>query len=160
MFGDDGLNTFILKEIPIFISTVVAHLFNRIVETNCFPQALKTARILPILKTGKDPLKQESYRPVTNVNTVEKLVQQLFKRQIDKYLTENEIFPDEHHGGRPNFSTLTAKATLDKTVTRYNEEEKNTATITTDLTAAFDMIDHFILLKSLNISVSKTTPSC
>ena len=57
-----------------------------------------------------------SYRPISNVNLIEKVVEESMKLQINKFFEEEKVIPDAHHGGRKQFSTITAKATLDEAV--------------------------------------------
>ena len=50
-----------LKQIPHYASVAVCHIINRCIMTNKFPEYLKTTKILPILKQGKDPRSPESW---------------------------------------------------------------------------------------------------
>ena len=56
----------------------------------------------------------------------------------------------EHHGGRYGYSTLTALTKIHNQIYKNKEKNKITAIITTDLTAAFDTVDHDTLLQKLS----------
>ena len=110
--GNDEINSLFLKEIPQFAARAITHLINSIIETVIFPADLKTARVLPIYKKGKDRTSPEAYRPVSNVNCIEKVIEDLLRTQLMSYLDSEDVIPKNHHGGRPNFSTMSAKPTL------------------------------------------------
>ena len=147
--GDDYIAAFILKEMPFYLAPRLTHLFNRMIDCKTFPAALKTSRILPILKKGKSATNPSSYRPISNVNTIEKVLEEAMRIQINKHLEDLQIIPAEHHGGRKDFGTISAKAVLDNDTTDNNENKKCVCTLTTDLSCAFDVIDHELMLQKL-----------
>ena len=114
-----------------------------------FPKRLKLARLLPIKKPGKPSWEKNSFRPIANVNTVKKVVEEFLKKQVTAYLEEHNIIPEEHHGGRPLHSTVTAKSILDAETHKLLENKRNVVTITTDLTMAYDLVDHKIMTAKL-----------
>ena len=79
-----------------------------------------------------------------------KKLEDLMKKQITKYIDQENITPEQHHGGRPEFSTVTAKAILDNVASKGVENKNIVLTVTTDLSAAYDIIDHEILLDKLS----------
>ena len=96
--GNDEITSKIIKTMPHFTALAVCHLYNNIVRTGIFPESLKTARLTPILKpgnTGTDPL---GYRPISILNGIEKIIEQLMKDDIEKFLEEQKIILEEHHG--------------------------------------------------------------
>ena len=52
--GNCELNMFILRKIPEFAAICLTHIINNIIRTATFPKALKTSRMIPILKPNKD----------------------------------------------------------------------------------------------------------
>ena len=53
--------------------------------SGCFPHTLKTAKVLPIFKTG-DPEKLENYRPISILPAFFKLYEKVVYNRIYKYL--------------------------------------------------------------------------
>ena len=73
---------------------------------------------------------------------------------LHKILNENNILNANQHGGRKRHSTTTALAQINNQILINNENNKITATFTTDLSAAYDTIPIPILLKkNLTITV-------
>ena len=91
------------------------------------------------------------YCPVSNVNCIEKVIEDLLHTQLMSYLDSEDIIPKNHHGERPNFSTISAKAHLDCITAEMIEENEIVSTITIDLTSAFDLINHAILIEKLKV---------
>ena len=69
--------------------------------------------------------------------------------QLNEFMDQNETILPDHHGSRKNYSTMTAISCLNhKLVNNYNNGLIS-AVIQTDLSAAFDTVDHVTLLKKL-----------
>ena len=132
------------------IKVPVTHAINCSIRENRFPSLLKISRVLPIQKPKKSKLEKESYRPVCNLHSLEKLFEEHIKVQLVEYLETNEILHDGHHGGRKNRSTMTAKASIDDNLAKKYEEGKTTSIISTDLSLCFDTVDHKTLLEKMN----------
>ena len=71
------------------------------------------------------------------------------RNQLQSYFERNNLIPKEHHGGLKGHSTLSCIANVDFSHKHIKERKKCTAILATDLSAAFDMIDHSILIKKL-----------
>ena len=138
-----------VEEMPQAMALFITHLFNSIIDSGKFPDALKITKVLPLKKAGKDSLEPNSYRPIANLCTAKKIVEELLKRQLEDFIDVNNIIPPEHHGGRRVHSTVSAKSIIDYNVGKVKEIRKSTCLITTDLTAAYDTVDHQILVKKL-----------
>ena len=110
---------------------------------------LKIARVLPILKPKKNRLEKSSYRPISNLNSVEKVFESYLKDELENYFTKNQIIIDNHHGGRKGRSTVTAKAVIEDEIGKRYEESKITAVLSSDLSMAFDTVDHFALIEKM-----------
>ena len=149
---------FFLKEIPQYSSHIITHLVNHIIRSKQFPNDLKCSKIVPILKSGKESTEKASYRPINNLEVVEKVVEEVLKTQLVQSFEENEIIHKNHHGGIRGHSTVTAKASLDMHTKKMSEQFKSSTIFCTDLTAAFDLVSHRILtLKLSHYHISDTS---
>merc|ERR1711873_65828 len=125
------------------------HLINSIIFTETYPTIPKVSRISPILKPDKQSEMNDSYRPINNLSAVEKIVKEFLKEQLNEFIDHSEIILPDHHGSRKDYSTMTAISCLNhKLVNNYNDGLIS-AVIQTDLSTAFDTVDHSILLKKL-----------
>ena len=71
--GWDSITNRILKKIPNIVAPYITHLFNSIISKSTYPLIFKISKILPQIKPDKDPLNPDSYRPINNLPTLEKL---------------------------------------------------------------------------------------
>ncbi|GBO36948.1 hypothetical protein AVEN_211187-1 [Araneus ventricosus] len=63
--GSDGITNKMIKNIPCTMVFALTEIINNIFNFNYFPNAWKTAVVVPILKPGKDPTIPENYRPIS-----------------------------------------------------------------------------------------------
>ena len=106
--GIDPINTFFLKLIPRESAYLITHLFNSIIATGIFPDCLKTAKVYPLRKKGKDQTLMSSYRPISNLSCIDKMIEQELKCKLENYLDSNNLISNGNHGGRRGHSTLSA----------------------------------------------------
>ena len=76
-------------------------------------------------------------------------MEETIRVRMETHLTKNHIIPNNSHGSQAGHSTLTAVQELEKTVKQNKGRGETTAILATDLTAAFDIIDHAILLEKM-----------
>merc|ERR1711954_328067 len=142
----DGISMDALKQIPHLASKITTKFFNLMIKERKFPQCLKTVRILALRKPGKCKNDPKSFRPISILNPIEKLLEEELKEQITSYFKENNIIPEQHHGGRAGHSTSTAKAVIDKLTADKIEECDESIVMATDLSQAYGLVDHNILI--------------
>ena len=53
-----------IKISPKTLAPFITIAINRSIAAGIFPENMKVAKVLPILKPGKDRFKKESYRPI------------------------------------------------------------------------------------------------
>ena len=68
-----------------------------------------------------------------------------------EHFTSNNLFHSNHHGFVPKHNTVTALAQLYDVWLEASENKEMTAALLLDLSAAFDLIPHSILLKKMKV---------
>ena len=147
--GHDSSSIKIYKLINNCISPHITHLINCIINTGVYPKILKLSRITPIKKPDKPDDDIDSYHPINNLATLEKIVEQHIKLHLETYLCTNNIILKNHHGSRKYNDTNTAITHITNEINTDYENNYITATVATDLSAAFDTIDNTKLLDKL-----------
>ena len=148
--GHDQSSIKIFKRLNNEISPIIMHLINTIIETAVYPDILKISMMHPILKPDKDPLDPDAYQPINNLCTLDKIIEEYFKQQIQKHLDINNIIDKHHHGSRKNHGTNTALAQINYEISTRYEKYNYTSILQTDLSAAFDTVDTFKLIDKLD----------
>merc|ERR1711954_299442 len=125
--GNNEINMYILKQIPQLSAIALTHIINTIIRTGIFPDCMKISRVIPILKPKKDKNLLRSYRPINNMNVIEKVIEQVLKKQITKFIEENNILDKYMHGSRPKHSIITAKMELDEEINLHKDRGNKVA---------------------------------
>ena len=129
---------------------VVTELVNNSIESATFPDCEKNAIIKPILKGNNDPQNLASYRPVSNLTFISKVHEKVILEQLMKHLLSTNIFPDNQSAYRRLYSTETTLCAVMNSLVVNMDKGKCSVLILLDLSAAFDTVDHKLLLQDCN----------
>ncbi|GFU08802.1 RNA-directed DNA polymerase from mobile element jockey [Trichonephila clavipes] len=103
-----------------------------------FPNAWKTAVVVPILKPGKDPTLAESHRPISLLPILSKLAEKIISARLNDYLENKKILIPEQHGFRPRLSTTHQLLRVVEYIKEGNNRGQCTAAVFLDIQKAFD----------------------
>ena len=147
--GHDSISTALLKQIKTEISPSITLIVNQCLTTGIFPNKLKIAKVVPVFKKGdKDLL--NNYRPISMLPSISKIFETVIYNQLYEYLQEHRVITNSQYGFRKKHSTeYTAIELVDRIIEKL-DRNKVPFNIYIDLSKAFDMIDHNILLFKLN----------
>ena len=115
------------------------------------PVSLKQATVLPLLKKqGLDSKQMKNYRPVSNLPYVSKLREKVVANQIMTYMYSTDLHESLQSAYRPGHSTETAMFKIKNDIDVALDQGDGVLLVLLDLSAAFDTIDHKIMLSRLN----------
>jgi len=140
----------VLKQVIDIIAPFVVEPFNRSLSEGHFPAVFKGAFV--VKKPGLDATDTSSYRPISNLLVLSKLLEHLVVSQLMKYLTSADLLPLLQTGFRPGHSTETAVLLVLSDILQAVDRGDSVALIILDLSAAFVTVDHSILLQRLQTS--------
>jgi len=141
----DVLKTFLPELLPYATAMCNASLLQ-----GCLPQSQRHATVIPRLKkVGADPTDVQNYRPISNLTFMSKVVEKLVCRQLTAYLEENGLFPRLQSAYRRFHSTETGILKLACDALLAADRGDVTLLGLLDLSAAFDTVDHSILIDRL-----------
>merc|ERR1712089_89409 len=147
--GHDNISMNIVKKTIDTMAPLLTHLTTQIILKRTFPNTFKIDKIAPQHKSGKPIYEMGSYRPINNLCTIEKIIEEYIIGHLTTLLTENNIINNNHHGGRKGHSTIKAlNQILNTTHINYEKDQTNCILIT-DMSKEYDTIDHFTLLAKL-----------
>ena len=131
----------------------LTRLCNASVQSGCLPTSQKTAMVTPRLKkSGLDPAAVQNYRPISNLPFMSKVIEKLILAQLSRYLAANNLFPDYQSGFRRHHSTETAILRVLSDIYAAIDRDQVSLLALLDVSAAFDTVDHSILLERLSMS--------
>jgi hypothetical protein len=91
--GPDHIATLMIRELLHEDLKAILHLLNAITRLGHWPRPLKRAKIIMILKPGKDPTDVTSYRPISLLTVISKILEKLILSRLTK-----ELLPPPRHG--------------------------------------------------------------
>jgi len=140
----------LLKQLSVHIAPVICYLCNLSLLTGTFPPTLKHALVYPrIKKPTLDPEVVNHYRPISNLPYISKLVERIVARRFISRATEFNLFPPKQSAYRQFHSTETAVLSVHYDIVRAIDNRELSFVVLFDLSAAFDTVDHHILLNIL-----------
>ena len=146
--GVDKINSKVLKCISHHITDALAHLFNLCIEKTVWPNALKSAEIVPIYKSGS---KNEisNYRPISLVSNLAKIFEKIIYNRFYAFINKNNLLAVKQFGFIKNKGTKDALNDITTKIYENLDKSKPIAVTFLDLAKAFDTVDHKILLDKL-----------
>ena len=149
----DPMPTWLLSSCYTEISTVILDIINQSICNGVVPTDFKNATVRPIVKNFKGNADDLSnYRPVSNISFLSKLVEKVVLWQIDDYLNENNLYCVSQSGYRAFYSCETLNLCMFNTILQEMDKGKVVALFLLDMSAAFDTIDHALLIATLRES--------
>jgi predicted DNA-binding protein len=149
----DPIPTRLLKDSVDIIAPYIIELLNRSLSTGSVPSEFKAAYITPLLKKENlDPDDVRSYRPISNLSVMSKLLERLVAQQLLNYLNISKLLPELQSAYRARHSTETAVLKVLMDILRAVDAGDLAALALLDLSAAFDTVDHATLLRRLDVS--------
>ena len=129
-----------LKLLPQRAVSLLVRIFYAILLAHRFPSLGKHARMTSILKPGKDPALPSSYRPISLLDSIGKLFENILLARILHKLSERGLMRDEQFGFRLRHSTSLQLARLVERITRNFGEKRLTGAVFFDEAKAFDSV--------------------
>lgn len=130
--GNDDIPSYFLRLGNEVLSPILSHYFAYCFNLGIFPQIFKTAKVVPIHKSGNKQL-VNNYRPISLLSCLSKVLEKLIKTRLDKFFKKHNVIYDYQYGFRENFGVT--HALLDVTTLSYDaiESKQYTALLLMDL---------------------------
>ena len=145
----DFLPTSLLKENINDILPALVHLVNLSLSTGCM-DGMKLADIIPSLKNDHlDPNVLKHFRPVSNLTFIGKLIERVVLKRLNEHLSLHNLNRNEQSAYKKCHSTETLLIRIWNDLLVATDQKSCTVMMMLDLSAAFDTVDHQLLIKIL-----------
>jgi hypothetical protein len=138
--GPDAINNRCLKN---YTTTLVYHLekiFNAVIDIGYTPNGWKKANIILLLKSKKDKRQVSSYRPISLLSCLGKVLEKIIKQRLTTELNGRKILPVHQAGFRSQRSTIYNIIRLQRFAREQLDQRKHLAVIFFDIKGAFDSV--------------------
>lgn len=152
--GPDGVPSAFLKKHISNLLMPLHRLFRSSVSSGIFPSCWKIAHMFPVHKKGSKR-NMDNYRGISSLSAVSKLFELIIMQPLLSH--SKQYLSDDQHGFMVGRSTTTNLLCLTSFITESMVERMQTDVIYTDLSAAFDKLNHSIAIAKLHrLGVSGT----
>jgi hypothetical protein len=145
----DPLPTWLVKACLDVLLPLLTKIINSSLLLGAMPVNLKHAMVKPLLKKIGLHCIKENYRPVSNLTFLGKLIESAVIDQFLNHLTEHKLHDDRQSAYKKYHSTETLLTKVHNDILTAMSRGDMTMLILLDLSAAFDTIDHSILINRL-----------
>lgn len=146
--GIDNIPNAVIKKCASSIVIPLTHIFNQSFTEGTFPDSLKIAKIIPLHKKGNSN-QVENYRPISLLTGFSKILEKLMFNRLCSFIDSNNILTSAQHGFRRGRSTDTATYDFLNHILEAIDNKDITTGLFLDLSKAFDLINHNLLLSKL-----------
>ena len=144
--GHDLITNVILKKLSHKSLKLLVSVLNACIFYGYFPTSWKFAQIIVFHKPGKPASAPSSYRPISLLPTMSKLLEHIIKKRLVRYMNDSNITPPHQFGFREKHSTTHQLLRITKTIVSGFEQKKYTTAAFLDVAQAFDKVWHKGLL--------------
>lgn len=155
-FGLDDIRIDFMKNLSTLAVSRLCDIFNVCLKFQYFPKEWRIAKIVPILKPGKPTNLLSSYRPISLLSNISKLLENVIKEKLWQFIEDNGIIPEEQFGFRPRHSTTHQVMRIKNHVKQQFHLGNSTAMVLLDVEKAFDTVWHDgLIFKLLKLNFPK-----
>ena len=148
--GIDPIPTWLLKDLLDTLLPFIFAMVNASLTQGRFPSSQKHAVVTPLLKKqGMNADELRNHRPVSNLTFISKITEKAAMAQVVDYLECHSLLPRCQSAYRRKHCTETALLKVQTDILHCVDSQQVSALGLLDLSAAFDCVDHDILLRRL-----------
>ena len=144
-------NVLVIKQISLTtpLVSILTQSINASFTDGIFPQLLKTAKVIPIYKSGSKA-DTSNYRPISLLSIFSKIYEKTMSSRLVSFFNRNKTLYPRQYGFRSLHSCEHALLDAQNTILSTLDKKQVALLLLIDFSKAFDMVDHSILLNKLN----------
>ena len=147
--GEDGIPYIMIRQLSQNSQKYLLEFYNYIFLKDTFPEKWKQAVIIPILKPGKDATETSSYRPISLISCLSKILEKILNKRLMWYLEKNNLLDKTQCGYREGRSAPDHLVRLTSDIQQAFISNKYHISIFLDLEKAYDTCWKQIILDQL-----------
>lgn len=149
--GFDKVQNILFKKLPPRAIILITKILNGCFKITYFLSTFKTTKVIPIDKPGKDLKSPSSYRPISLLSCLGKLLEKIIYARLNAFTTDNNIITREQFGFRAQHSTTHQIKRVVNLVKCNKRKRRSTGMVLLDIEKAFDTVWHNGLVYKLSL---------
>jgi len=141
-----------LKLCPPNILLSINKIFNATLDIGLIPSSWKLSKVIMIHKNNKPKDNFSSYRPISLISCISKLLEKIINNRLVDWTEQNKILPHCQSGFRKKKSCQDHIARFNQYITEGFNNKQHTGCVLFDLEKAFDKASHQGILHKLQKS--------
>jgi hypothetical protein len=138
--GEDGIPNEVWKGLLTILPKYITAIYNKYLKEGVFPRIWKTAKIIPIVKPGKEGSDEvNKFRPISLLASGAKVLEKLLINRINHHVYTRGHMNKNQFEFRPQKRTVDAAMTIKDFVQKSPEAGKVVAQVSLDVQGAFDV---------------------
>ncbi|KAG8177089.1 hypothetical protein JTE90_015740 [Oedothorax gibbosus] len=148
--GLDGISMELIRAIHCHEPKLLCILFNACKRWAFFPQSWKNAKLVLLLKNGKDRESTKAYRPICLLPALGKVLDKLLTQRVYFHLNSKGLLHPSQYGFRPGKSCDIAAHKLMGEIRAKTNKRTKVCIVSLDIAGAFDTVWWPSILSLLN----------
>ena len=122
------------------LSNELLYILNAKIRLEYWPKSLKQAQIIMLPKLGKNPIDVTSYRPISLLPMISKVLEKLILKRINKETNPKDWIPNHQFGFRQAHSTIQQCHRVADTINKALENRQLCTAYFLDVSQTFDKV--------------------
>ena len=146
----DPIPTWLLRKCLNVLLPVLVRIINKSLQLGEVPASMKYALITPLLKKPSlDQNEMSNYRPISNLTFLSKLLERVVALRLKQHMASEALYEPHQSAYREHHSTETVLVKVVNDILCALDSKQEAVLVMLDLSAAFDTVDHTLLLSRL-----------
>lgn len=147
--GHDRISYPMLQNLPQDAKMKLISMYNTMLNTGRYPHIWRSAIIVPIAKPNKPPHEISSFRPISLLSCVSKIIEKMLARRLSWYITRNNFVSPNQTAFKTKHSTMDSLLHLQHYVSDALSSKNHVTVLATDFEKAYDRVGVHAVLQQL-----------
>ncbi|XP_017472707.1 PREDICTED: RNA-directed DNA polymerase from mobile element jockey-like isoform X1 [Rhagoletis zephyria] len=147
--GKDRISYPMLRHLPNRCKNILLVLYNKILESGTYPHTWLSATLLPIPKPNQAIDNINSYRPISLLSCLRKILEKMPTKRLMWFLTKNHLISHNQVAFKKNHNTLYALLLLQHFICDAISTKNHVSVLSTDFEKAFERVGAHVVLEQL-----------